>query len=70
MNKKIFLTIFFIVFFIIFYLSFTTFSYAAYPSLISTIMNEVTTVTKCQNTSLFKIFLMHSILQPPIQKFS
>ena len=39
MNKKIFLTIFFIVFFIIFYLSFTTFSYAAYPSLISTIMN-------------------------------
>ncbi len=39
MQKKIFLFLFFIVFLIIFYFTLSTFSYGAYPALISTIMN-------------------------------
>ncbi len=39
MNKKNFFRLFFIIFFIIFYFSFSIISYAAYPALISTIMN-------------------------------
>ena len=39
MNKKIFLFLFFIIFLIVFYFSFSTFSFAAYPTLINTIMN-------------------------------
>ena len=39
MNKKIYLFLFFIIFLIIFYFNFSTISFAAYPTLISTIMN-------------------------------
>lgn len=39
MNRKKFFIIFSIILFIIFYFTFSTISYAAYPSLISTIMN-------------------------------
>lgn len=39
MNKKKFFILNFIFLFIIFYFSFTSISYAAYPTLISTIMN-------------------------------
>lgn len=39
MNKKNFLFLFFIIFFLILFFNLSTFSYAAYPALISTIMN-------------------------------
>lgn len=39
MKKKVFFILFFIIFFIIFYFNFSISSYAAYPALISTIMN-------------------------------
>ena len=39
MKKKVFFILFFIIFFIIFYFNFSISSYAAYPVLISTIMN-------------------------------
>ena len=37
MNRKKFFILYFLILFIIFYFSFTTFSYAAYPKLISTL---------------------------------
>jgi len=37
MNKKIFFILYFLILFIIFYFSFTTFSYAAYPKLVTTL---------------------------------
>ena len=39
MNKKRFFILYFLILFIIFYLNFSTISYAAYPGLITTIMN-------------------------------
>ena len=39
MNQKKFFILYFLILFIIFYFSLTTFSYGAYPGLISTIMN-------------------------------
>ena len=39
MKKKVFWFLFFIIFFIVFYFNFSTVSFAAYPTLISTIMN-------------------------------
>jgi len=37
MNRKKFFILYFLILFIIFYFSFTTFSYAAYPKLVSTL---------------------------------
>lgn len=39
MNQKRFFILYFLILFIIFYFSLSTFSYAAYPGLITTIMN-------------------------------